>query len=243
MSENTTRAQGDQPDLTRSVLQRMIQVLAVAAIQASILFVAAGDLGWGWGWANVGVYLGVLAINLIVFSQAPHGREMMAERGQVKADAKAWDRPLGMLVGLFGPLALLIVAGLDHRFAWTATLPWWIHGIGLLLTIVGYLIVTWSMNSNAYFSGMVRIQQDRGHQVASSGPYQFVRHPGYVGMIMFNLMTALLLGSLWALIPAGVTVILFVVRTALEDSTLRTELPGYKEYAQQTRYRLLPGLW
>jgi protein-S-isoprenylcysteine O-methyltransferase Ste14 len=221
----------------------MAQVLFVALLQAVVLFTAAGDTGWGWGWVSVGVYLGVLALGMALSGRVAHRKELIAERGQVRADAKRWDRTLAPLAALVGPLVTLLVAGLDHRFDWTLPLAGWVHGLGLALTILGYLIVYWAMATNAYFSGVVRIQKERGHQVVSGGPYRLVRHPGYVGMILFNLTTPLLLGSLWALIPAGLTAVLFIVRTTLEDRTLQAELPGYLEYSQRTRYRLLPGVW
>ena len=99
------------------------------------------------------------------------------------------------------------------------------------------------MAANAFFSTMVRIQHDRGHAVATGGPYRFVRHPGYVGAMLFTVAVPVMLGSWWALIPAGLAVPLYVLRTVLEDRTLHEELPGYAEYAQGTRYRLLPGVW
>ena len=105
------------------------------------------------------------------------------------------------------------------------------------------MLLTWSMAANAFFSQTVRIQKDRGHTVATGGPYRYVRHPGYAASILFQIATPLILGSVWAFIPCGLTVLLSVVRTALEDRTLLEELPGYAEYAQQTRYRLLPGIW
>jgi protein-S-isoprenylcysteine O-methyltransferase Ste14 len=99
------------------------------------------------------------------------------------------------------------------------------------------------MASNEFFSGLVRIQADRGHTVITSGPYRFVRHPGYVGAIVFDLAVSLFLGSLYAFVPAGLTVLAIIVRTALEDATLQTELDGYRDYAQRVRCRLLPGIW
>jgi protein-S-isoprenylcysteine O-methyltransferase Ste14 len=99
------------------------------------------------------------------------------------------------------------------------------------------------MAANAYFSMVVRIQEDRGHAVVTDGPYRFVRHPGYLGSILFALATPLVLGSLWAFVPCGLGAVLFIVRTALEDKTLQKELPGYREYAERVRYRLLPGIW
>ena len=99
------------------------------------------------------------------------------------------------------------------------------------------------MASNRYFSTLVRIQIDRGHTVATSGPYRYVRHPGYTGYSASFFGMSLALGSLWAIIPAGFLTCLFVVRTVLEDRTLQGELPGYGHYARRVRFRLLPGIW
>lgn len=99
------------------------------------------------------------------------------------------------------------------------------------------------MFSNKFFSGTVRIQKERGHTVVTTGAYRFVRHPGYLGFIIFSIATPLLLDSLWALIPAGLTATVVIIRTALEDQTLLDELNGYKEYTSQVRYRLLPRVW
>jgi protein-S-isoprenylcysteine O-methyltransferase Ste14 len=96
---------------------------------------------------------------------------------------------------------------------------------------------------NTHFETVVRIQADRGHRVVTTGPYGLVRHPGYVGVSLLALGTPLIVGSAYGLIPAALTVITLVVRTALEDRTLGAELPGYADYAAQTRHRLLPGIW
>jgi protein-S-isoprenylcysteine O-methyltransferase Ste14 len=135
------------------------------------------------------------------------------------------------------------VAGLDVRFQWTAPLPLGYHIAGLLATSLGYALFLWAMASNAFFSQGVRIQAERGHMVATGGPYRYVRHPGYVGTILAQLGTPFLLGSPWALVPSGLSAALFVLRTWLEDKTLMQELPGYTEYAYQTPSRLLPGIW
>jgi protein-S-isoprenylcysteine O-methyltransferase Ste14 len=96
---------------------------------------------------------------------------------------------------------------------------------------------------NRFYSRFVRIQKERGHVAVSDGPYRYIRHPGYLGQIIFSLASGLALSSLWALIPGSLFAVLLVVRTALEDRTLQEELVGYKEYSQRVRYRLIPYLW
>jgi len=113
----------------------------------------------------------------------------------------------------------------------------------LVVAVLAYALVVWATAANAFFSQVVRIQKERGHTVATSGPYRYVRHPGYVGTILFELATPVMLGSWWALIPGGLSALLLVVRTALEDKTLHKGLDGYRGYAARVRYRLLPGVW
>ena len=156
---------------------------------------------------------------------------------------KWWDK---VFFALYIPsfLAILAVASLDvGRFRWTASLPLPVYVVGYIILFLAYGIVFWAMWTNRFFSSVVRIQTDRGHHVVQEGPYRFVRHPGYVGAILLGLASAVVLGSIWALIPAGLMATLIIVRTALEDITLRRELPGYSAYARKVKYRLLPGVW
>ncbi len=146
-------------------------------------------------------------------------------------------------MALFGPLAVWIVAGLDERFGWSAPFAPWVQVVALVAVALSYLLGNWAMVANRYFSSVVRIQEDRGHTVVSGGPYRFVRHPAYTGSLFGTLAMAIALGSWWALIPAGVDAVGLIVRTGLEDRTLQAELPGYANYARQTRYRLFPGIW
>lgn len=242
MSASTGAApHSGSPDLRRAVIRRMVQVIVVMLIQMAVVFAAAGSLDWPWAWIFFGAYLGILLVNLAVL--VPRQPELIAERGRVREEAKQWDKVLAGFVSLWGPLVVWIVCGLDRRLSWSADYGTGFHIAALVLTVAGFGIVTWSMASNSFFSGVVSIQADRGHSVASSGPYRLVRHPGYVGMILFTLMTPLVIGTVWGLIPAAVVVGLHVLRTALEDRTLQAELPGYKEYASRTRYRLIPGIY
>lgn len=227
----------EKSDLTGRVRKRMLQVVIQMLLVAVILFLASGRLNWVWAWAYLGVGVSIVAINARVLSP-----ELIAERGQPKENVKGWDRILTTLT-LFPTLGGLIVAGLDERFGWSPPLAVAIHLVALAFLALGQGLFTWAMASNKFFSTAVRIQMDRSHTVASGGPYRYVRHPGYVGYIISWLATSLALGSLWALIPAGLVIGLFVIRTALEDKTLVEELDGYREYAAQVRYRLLPGIW
>jgi protein-S-isoprenylcysteine O-methyltransferase Ste14 len=115
--------------------------------------------------------------------------------------------------------------------------------IGLLLVALGYAIATWAMLSNRFFSGVVRVQTERGHEVVDSGPYRFVRHPGYAGSLLAGIGFPLALSSMWAWLPLLLVLVVTVVRTRLEDETLRQELPGYDAFSARTRFRLLPGVW
>jgi protein-S-isoprenylcysteine O-methyltransferase Ste14 len=137
----------------------------------------------------------------------------------------------------------LIVAGLDIRHGWSPRVPPTLQVAALAVAAGGNLISIWATAVNKFYSRFVRIQKERGHVVVSDGPYRYVRHPGYLGQIIFSLASALALGSVWALIPSSLFAALLVVRTALEDRTLQDELEGYKEYTQRVRHRLIPYIW
>ncbi len=238
MGTNTsTRPPSEQSELSRRVVRRMLQVVIQMVLIAAILFISAWRLDWIWAWLYLGVGVGIVAINALVMSP-----ELIAERGQPRENVKSWDKIVSLLL-ILPTLGVFVVAGLDENFDWSPQLPVAVHIIGLACIVLGQGLFAWAMASNIYFSTAVRIQLDRGHTVASGGPYRYVRHPGYVGMIVAMFATSLALGSLWGLIPAGLVALLYIVRTALEDQTLQVELAGYKEYAQRTRYRLIPGVW
>jgi protein-S-isoprenylcysteine O-methyltransferase Ste14 len=232
-----TSANDAQPDISASVRRWWISSILGVVFLAVTLFIPAGRLDWAMGWALVGLMLlWVVATGLV---SAP---ELLAERAERRKGTKTWDMVILGLAGL-GAIARPIVAGLDLRFGWTPHVPLTLQIAALVVAALGYALGVWSMARNEFFSKVVRIQSDRGHTVATGGPYQYLRHPGYFGAILFELATPIMLGSWWALVPGGFSALFFTVRTALEDKTLHQELPGYPEYAQQTRYRLLPGVW
>jgi protein-S-isoprenylcysteine O-methyltransferase Ste14 len=241
MSANTSVEQVERKsETTRGVVRWLIREVIGVLFVAATLFISAGRLDWVWGWALVGIYAIWVGANALIL--IPTSPELLAERAARRKGIKGWDTAILSTIGL-ATMAKYILAGLDVRFGWTAQMPLALHMVALVIAALGYAVGTWAMAANAFFSLVVRIQEDRGHAVATGGPYRYVRHPGYTGSVAFELATPIMLGSVWALIPGGLNALLTVVRTALEDKTLHEELPGYAEYAQQTRYHLLPGIW
>ncbi len=237
----TTNTIGTNSSATmRGVVRWAIREMMGLVMAGLILFLCAGRWDWIWGWAAVGIL--AFWVSSTALAVIPRHPQVLAERLGPRKDAKAWDTAIMSLVGVI-VLAVYAVAGLDARYGWTVGFPTAAQIWGVIVALLGYGIVIWATAANAYFSPNVRIQKERGHTVVTSGPYRFVRHPGYVGSILAYLGTPILLGSWWAIVLGGITVLLMIVRTALEDKTLQAELPGYKEYSQCVRNRLLPGVW
>lgn len=231
------------PEMKRAIRNWIVQSALGVVGFGFVLFLAAGRIDWLWGWVQVGVIAAFLAGHVIILLPLNPALLVEREKGVLDRDVKTWDKWIAMLGGGVLPIASWIVAGLDVRLGWTGSLSPAMHPTGLLMNLLGYGLFLWAMRSNAFFAEGVRIQTERGHTVAIRGPYRYVRHPGYAGALVALAGTPLLLGSLWAMIPGLFTAALYVLRTALEDRALRDELPGYVEYTQQVRYRLLPGVW
>jgi protein-S-isoprenylcysteine O-methyltransferase Ste14 len=168
--------------------------------------------------------------------------EIYVARSRFRRDTKGWDKVLLPFL-LSALLASYLVAAFDDgRFHWFPV-PWWVVGVGYFLFLVGFALIGWAEAVNKFFEPTVRIQTDRGHRVIDTGPYAIVRHPGYMAAILVFIGVPLCLGSLWALIPAGISSALLILRTQWEDQTLQAELPGYKEYTKRVRWKLIPGVW
>ena len=222
------------------ILKRIFQLLMLVILQAVVLFVSAGSLRWSAGWWYIGLYFAMLLLASIIM--LPSRAEVVAERSKGATGGKSWDLRITRLMA-FPTLGLLVLAGLDQRWNLTPPLPLWVRLFGALAFGVGYAIVLWAMYSNPYFSQVVRIQSERGHVAMTGGPYRLVRHPGYLGMILSMFGAVFLLDSLWGMACFTLYLGLIVTRAALEDRTLRAELPGYSEYATHTKYCLIPGFW
>lgn len=230
----------NRPSLMSGILARFGQIAILIIIQAAILFLAAGRLDWAWAWVFLGIYLLSVLVNSVFMIRS--NPETLAERGHAQ-ETKDWDKLVGGLWSLAQFLILPVVAGLDLRFGWTRDISTWWHVVGAIIFALGLALFGWAIITNAYFSTAVRIQSDRGQTVCRSGPYRYIRHPGYAGTTLQSIAIALLLGSWWSLIPAVVASGLMILRTFLEDRTLQAELPGYQAFVQEVRYRLIPGIW
>jgi len=210
-------------------------------ILIGILVGIVGRWHWWMGWALVAVYI-VWTVSTAVLI-LPVNPAMLAERARPHADTKRWDKALLGALGLL-IVAEYVVASLDVRLGWSPVFPLALRIMGLAAAVAGYdVLLVWAMVSNAFFVSTVRIQEERKQTVATGGPYRYVRHPGYVGTLLLHWGVPFMLNSLWAIIPAVAMTLVLVARTALEDRTLRDELPGYQEYAERVRYRLIPGVW
>jgi protein-S-isoprenylcysteine O-methyltransferase Ste14 len=199
-----------------------------------------------WDWWEAWVYALIVIVGFVI-SRALAARkhpDLLAERARFMdhEDTASWDKVLAPLVGLGGGL-IPLVAGLDALFNWSLTFSLPLKLVALAVFVAGYALGAYALMENRYFSGTVRIQTERDHKVVSSGPYRWVRHPGYAGALLSYLATPIFLDAAWAFLPVLFLGTVLVIRTALEDQTLQNQLAGYSDYAQKVRYRLLPGVW
>jgi protein-S-isoprenylcysteine O-methyltransferase Ste14 len=199
---------------------------------------------WNWWEAWVYAAISILGFAISRALAARRNPDILAERAKFleHENAESWDRLLSPLVGLGGGL-IPVVVGLDALFGWSPEFSMMVKILSLFGILAGYAISSYALIENAFFSGMVRIQKDRGHRVVSSGPYRWVRHPGYAGALITYYATPLFLDSLWAFIPTIILTVILIIRTHLEDATLQERLEGYRDYAKRVRYRILPGIW
>lgn len=238
-----TTEMGDQEAVQSLDISQWIRLILLYLFIPLILFLCAWDLVWWQAWVY-SVLVFAAGIGGRIWAEQRHPG-LLAERARFEksVDVKPWDKVLAPLMAGSVAFPLIIVAGLDHRFGWSSVFPLWLNILGLFMIVLGYAFAAWALVENKFFSGVVRIQTDRGHVVCDTGPYRVVRHPGYAGNILPLLGIVLALSSWWTLIPAGFALVIIVIRTTLEDGTLQEELPGYREYARHVRYRLFPGIW
>ena len=232
----------DMSVVSRSnLIQAFVSLAVTLLLMAAVMFLSAGTFRWPHGLLFLAVFL-FLTLVAMAWLWRVNSEIFVARRRLTGQGTKGWDLAL-LLILLASFLATLIVGGLDDgRFHWAPAPPWAVL-LGYALLVVGYLGTGWAQAVNRHFEPSVRIQSDRDHHVITTGPYAYVRHPGYIFGIILTFGVALALGSLWALLPAVLVVIALAIRTNLEDATLRRELPGYEEFAVRVRYKWIPGIW
>jgi protein-S-isoprenylcysteine O-methyltransferase Ste14 len=228
---------------TDALARRLIVHTVVwLAILGAILFLSAGTLDWPEAWVLLigSGGLGLVSALLMVRHDPQLIRERM--RGPIQSKQKPWDKALLAVVMLLC-IAMFVVAGLDAVRYRTSHMPLWLEVLGAAGIALGIYIFHIVMRTNSYATAVVRIQDERGHKVISTGPYAIVRHPMYSGAVLYFLGIALLLGSWYAMAIAMVLIALFGLRAVWEEETLARELEGYAAYAERVRYRLIPGVW
>jgi protein-S-isoprenylcysteine O-methyltransferase Ste14 len=230
-----------EKQLTKEGVKTILMPFGWKAVFYVCFFLAAGRLDIPRAWLLLAIdYLGVVVISVIFWKLAPG---LANQRASIKEGTKPWDK---VFLGIYFFISLIgfpIVAGLDvGRFQWSELhINFAIAGVILFLLCVA--LGSWAIVINRFFELTVRIQSERGHKVITSGPYRFVRHPGYLAITLGALSASLILGSGYSLIPGGLGIIAVLIRTHLEDRTLQEELNGYREYASRVRWRLVPGIW
>jgi len=227
--------------LAAGYLRTLLPHLLVTLVWFAALFAGAGTLHWGRGLIYlVASLIAIISIDAFVRRRNP---VVLEERAKLRGkNTEGFDKALlGIL--FLTHFAQAVIAGLDAvRFRWSSV-PFGAVYAGLLFFTLSSVLVAWTLSINPHAESTVRIQTERDHKVISAGPYKFVRHPMYFGIVLGYIGGPLILGSLWALGLSGVMIAIFAVRTALEDQALRRDLPGYEEYTKRTRYRLIPGAW
>jgi len=224
------------------IIRMIVQSLAWFGLMAILLFGAAGTLDWPGAWAFLALMLAMSAI--AGGTLARHDPGLLAERlrSPVQKGQPFADKLLLSLL-LLGMLAWMAFMGLDAvRFRWSHV-PAWVQMLGGLVILLSVWMIYRTMRANSFAAPVVKIQQERGQTVIDTGPYALVRHPMYVGALLYFAGQALLLGSWWGLAMVPLFAVLLMIRIGIEERTLRAALPGYDAYAARVRYRLIPLLW
>ncbi|MBC8223657.1 isoprenylcysteine carboxylmethyltransferase family protein [Candidatus Bathyarchaeota archaeon] len=225
-----------------AVVKQIVVSTVLMGVMMAVFFTSAGRRDLPRAWLFFGAaFIYFVASTLAVYRFNP---ELLIARLTLRREgSKTWDEVLMRVANLTGMLLIPAVAGLDvGRYGWSGLNLIYVAP-GFALFVLGAVLITWAMIVNRYFESTVRIQEDRDHEVVSTGPYGFVRHPGYLSGILWMSSIPLIIGSLYTLIPVMIYGAMIVLRTHLEDRTLRDELPGYSEYAERVKYRLVPWIW
>lgn len=223
------------------IAKLVFQTFVWFGIMGALLFVSAGTLHWTGAWVYMVVMVGLSLTMGVAIARRDPGLMNERLRPPIQKTQTAADKILLsiLLLGIFGWLALM---GFDVRFGWSPV-SIGVQVIGALILLVGIWICYLTMLENSFAAPVVKIQDERGQKVITTGPYSYVRHPMYAGATLYFAGTALLLGSWLGLVLVSVFIVLLAIRTFIEEKTLRTGLRGYDDYAANVRYRLIPMVW
>ena len=218
--------------------QVLVETVAFNAFLTAALFLPAGRFDWPMGWACIG---GFVALAIVSVALLP--RDLLIERSRFQPEARARDLLwAGSAFVLIYPVSLA-VCGFDFRFGWSPAPPALLRGLSFAGFVGGYAFSLWAPMSNPFFSTVVRVQKERGHHLVDRGPYALLRHPGYAGALLAHMALPVALGSWWGLLPAAAGCRCLMRRAVEEERVLAAELPGYRDYMQRVRWRMIPRIW
>ena len=220
----------------KTAILSLVSGAGFLAISAALLFGCAGRSDLPMFWAFLGVWAFSILVAVLVVDPT-----LIQERLRPGPGGKDYVTAIGSSSLWLGQC---LVGALDvGRYHWSDSVPPAVQMISLVAMAGSAAVVVWAEAVNRFFSPVIRIQSERGHHVISSGPYRYIRHPGYAAGSLLLLSSGLVLGS-WLAGLIGLVIILPVlVRTAREDRILHEQLEGYAAYAEKVRYRLIPGVW
>ena len=224
----------------KQILRGVRRILLVITLVGGVLFISAGSICWISAWLIILLFAAYLVLVLIWgLGSSP---DLMIERGKIERNVKSWDKMINALYAVT-LLSMLVIIGFDsQRYGWT-NMPIGFQVLGFIVMICSAWLIWRSMAENTFASRWARIQEEREQRVVTTGPYLYVRHPMYIGVIFLVFSSSLALGSLWGFVPGALIGLLYIIRTILEDRMLTKELVGYKAYALKVKYRLIPGIW
>jgi protein-S-isoprenylcysteine O-methyltransferase Ste14 len=224
-----------------STLRIALRLLVAFVVMSAVFFGSAGTVAWPQAWLYMVIQFSFHTMTAVWLKK--HNPQLLKERmAFLKPTAKKWDKVI-LVISTIVFFPYLLLPGLDAvRYHWSSV-PLPVSVAAYAGVIVSFLLVFAVIRENAFLSRFVEVQKEKGHKVITTGPYRYVRHPMYVGVIILLYSIPVALGSLWTLLPATVLTLLFVIRTHLEDKTLHEELEGYKSYSRTVKYRLLPWVW
>lgn len=228
-------------DLNRYGIRSVVVQTIFLIIGLTVLFISAGKLNWIRGWMYAAIVVIYWVSSMAVLARV-NPETLNARSNIVRKGTKGFER-VWIIIYPILTFANLVVVGFDAvRFQWSS-MPFLLSILGIVLFIPACIVGTWAMCVNKFFEWTVRIQNDRHQYICTTGPYRIIRHPGYSSQIISLLAYPFILGSWWGFVLSGILAILIVFRTELEDRLLQNELKGYRDYAAQVRFRLIPFIW